>query len=208
MKLKGIVFILSGPSGTGKTTVGKCIRESLPELKFAVSHTTRSARQGEQDGVDYSFVSQEEFDQMVSRNEFLEWAKVYDHCYGTSFKTVRDNTETGNDILVELDVQGATTLRENNFPGIYIFLLPPSLDSLNKRLQNRGTEKEEIIQKRLEVGKEEISKYHLYDYVLTNYEVEDTVQGLLSIIRAENSRVDRYQPTAKDIESLLTKVKP
>lgn len=206
MKSKGIVFILSGPSGSGKTTIGKLIRETLPDFKFAVSHTTRSARQGERDGVDYSFVSQSDFDEMVSKGAFLEWAKVHDHCYGTSFKTVRDNTECGNDILVELDVQGAETLRNNNFSGIYIFLLPPSLAQLDKRLQNRGTEKEEIIRKRLEIGKAEIPKYRLYDYVLTNYEVEDTLQGLLAIIRAENSRVERYQPTAKDIESLLAKV--
>ena len=205
MKLKGIVFILSAPSGTGKTTVGKRIRETLPDLKFAVSHTTRSARQGERDEVDYFFIPQSEFDEMVSQRQFLEWAKVHDHCYGTSFKTVRDNTESGNDILVEVDVQGAETLRKNKFPGIYVFLLPPSLAELATRLQNRGTEKEEIIHKRLEIGKAEIPKYRLYDYVLTNYDVEDTVQELMAIIRAENSRVERYQATAKDIESLLTK---
>ena len=118
---------------------------------------------------------------------------------------MQDNTESGNDILVELDVQGAESLRKSNFSGIYVFLLPPSLAELTKRLQNRGTEKEEIIRKRLEIGKAEIPKYHLYDYVLTNYKVEDTVQGLLAIIRAENSRVERYQPTAKDIETLLAK---
>ncbi len=206
MKLNGIVFILSGPSGSGKTTIGKLIRETLLDFKFAVSHTTRPARQGEQDGMDYSFVLQSDFDKMASNGEFLEWAKVHDHCYGTSFKTVRDNTESGNDILVEVDVQGAETLRKNNFPGIYIFLLPPSLAQLDERLRNRGTEKEEIIHKRLEIGKAEIPKYRLYDYVLTNYEVEDTLQGLIAIIRAENSRVERYQPTAKDIESLLAKV--
>ena len=205
MKTKGIAFILPAPSGTGKTTAGKCIREILPDLKFAVSNTTRSARQGERDGVDYYFVSQDEFDQMVSRDEFLEWAKVHDHSYGTSFKTVQDNTDSGNDILVELDVQGAESLRESNFSGIFVFLLPPSLAELTKRLENRGTEKEEVIRKRLEIGKAEIPKYHLYDYVLTNYEVEDTAQGLLAIIRAENSRVECYQPTSEDIENLLTK---
>ena len=196
---------LVGPNGTGKTTLVRTLKKRLPDLNFSISHTTRPPRENEQDGVDYYFIDKEKFTGMTDRSEFLEWAQIHDNCYGTALKNIEDTLQKGKDLVLELDVQGATTLRENNFPGIYIFLLPPSLAQLGKRLQGRGTEKEETIRKRLEVGKQEIPKYRLYDYVLTNYKVEDTVQGLLSIIKAENSRVERYQPTAKDIESLLTK---
>jgi guanylate kinase len=203
MKAEGIVFILSAPSGTGKTTVGKRVREKLPGLKFAVSHTTRIPREGEKDGVDYYFASGETFDQMVGRGEFLEWAQVHDHRYGTSHETVRKNTDQGNNILLELDVQGAETLRKSSYPGVYIFLLPPSVEELAVRLKKRGTEDDEIIRKRMENGKKEITKYTLYDFVLTNTDVEETVDALITIIRAESYRAERYQPTSADIQALL-----
>lgn len=203
MKTDGIVFILSAPSGAGKTTVCKLLKEKLPHLKFAVSHTTRAPRKGEADGVDYHFVSREKFDQMIEDGAFLEWARVHEQRYGTSHETIRRHKDSGNDILLELDVQGAETLRKADYPAVYIFLLPPSLEELASRLRNRATENEEIINSRLEIGKQEIKKYAMYDYILTNVVVADTVEALVSILRAESYRVDRYRPTSKDIQALL-----
>lgn len=203
MKPEGIAFILSAPSGTGKTTLCKILRERCPDLKFSVSHTTRSPRKNETEGADYYFISEDDFKSKIERGEFLEWAKVHKNYYGTAFDTINQHKKKGQDLLLDLDVQGVHSLRQMKFDGIFIFLLPPSLDELRKRLLNRGTEPENVIQERIETGKEEIARYGLYDYVVTNIDMEETVATVASIIRAERSRASRYVPVAPDIKALL-----
>ena len=203
MKKVGLPIIISAPSGTGKTTTCKRLKQRLPNLKIATSHTTRKIRKGETQGVDYFFISKEEFESKKNSNDFLEWAKVHREYYGTSFEALDKHRQNGFDILLELDTQGVNSLRNMNFDGIYIMILPPSIEEMKKRLKKRGTETEDDIERRLKTGKEEIKVYKKYDYVITNFEVEETVESILSIIRAEKSRVIRYIPTSEDIKELL-----
>ena len=203
MKQVGLPIIISAPSGTGKTTTCKRLKQRLPNLKIATSHTTRKIRKGECQGVDYFFISKEEFESKKNNNDFLEWAKVHTEYYGTSFESIDKHRQNGFDILLELDIQGVNSLRNMNFEGIYIMILPPSIEEMKKRLKKRGTETEDDIERRLKTGKEEIKVYKKHDYVITNFEVEETVESILSIIRAEKSRVIRYIPPSEDIKELL-----
>ena len=203
MKKVGLPIIISAPSGTGKTTTCKRLKERLPSLKIATSHTTRKIRKGESEGVDYFFISKEEFESKKNNNDFLEWAKVHAEYYGTSFESLDKHRQNGFDILLELDIQGVNSLRSIDFEGIYIMILPPSIEEMKKRLENRGTETEEDIERRLKTGKEEIKDYKKHDYVITNFEVEETVECILAIVRAEKSRVTQYIPTSEDIKELM-----
>lgn len=203
MSKKGLPIIISAPSGTGKTTTCKRLIERLPNLKIATSHTTRKIREGESEGIDYYFVSQEEFEAKREKNDFLEWAQVHTEYYGTSFESIEKHRQKGFDILLELDVQGVGSLRKMDFEGIYILILPPSIEEMTKRLKKRGTETEESIERRIKTGKEEIKSYKNYDYVITNFEVEETVESILAIVRAEKSSVSRYVPTSEDIKEIL-----
>jgi len=203
MESNGIVFILSAPSGTGKTTICRLLKQRLPELKFSVSHTTREARNGETEGIDYHFISQKDFEKKIQRGEFLEWAKIHKQYYGTAFDTVNRHRKNGNDILIEVDVQGAQSLRSINYKAVFIFMLPPSLKELEARLSQRHTETENIIRERMEVGKNEIKQLTLYDYILTNFDLEETTENFLSIFRAERCRVELYQPPSSDLDNLL-----
>ena len=203
MKKVGLPIIISAPSGTGKTTTCKRLKQRLPNLKIATSHTTRKIRKGETQGVDYFFISKEEFESKKNNNDFLEWAKVHREYYGTSFEALDNHRQNGFDILLELDIQGVNSLRNMDFEGIYIMILPPSIEEMTKRLKKRGTETEENIEVRLKTGKEEMKDYKKHDYVITNFEVEETVESILAIVRAEKSRVARYIPTSEDIKELL-----
>ena len=203
MSKAGLPIIISAPSGTGKTTTCKRLKERFPALKISISHTTRKIRDGELEGVDYYFVSNKEFDARREKNQFLEWAQVHTEYYGTTFETIEKYRQKGFDILLELDVQGANSLRKMNFEGVYILLLPPSIEEMTKRLRKRGSETEESIQRRIKTGKEEIKRYKKYDYVITNFEVEETVESILAIVRAEKSSVIRYVPTSEDIKDIM-----
>ena len=203
MNKTGLPIIISAPSGTGKTTTCKRLKERFPALKIGVSHTTRKIRDGELDGVDYYFVSNKEFEAKREKNQFLEWAKVHTEYYGTSFETIEKHRQKGFDILLELDVQGVNSLRKMDFEGVYILILPPSIEEMTKRLRKRGTETEESIERRIKTGKEEIKSYKKYDYVITNFEVEETVESILAIVRAEKSSVSCYVPTSEDIKEIL-----
>ena len=200
---KGFALILSAPSGTGKTTTCRVLREKIPDLKISVSHTTREIRKGEKEGLDYTFISQQEFDEKIKSKDFLEWAQVHNFYYGTSFQAADTSLENGHDTLLELDVQGVESLRAMDYEGIYILILPPSIEEMQARLAKRGTDSEDSIRQRVETGKKEIKKYKIYDYVITNYVVEDTVSAILSILQAEKVRVTHYQPTSPGIEALL-----
>ena len=196
MQSNGIIFILSAPSGTGKTTICKLLKQKLPDLKFSISHTTREPRDGEADGTDYHFISQKEFEEKITRGEFLEWAKVHEKCYGTTFESADRHRRNGEDVLIELDVQGAQSLRDINYKAVFIFMMPPSLEELKTRLNKRGTESASKIQDRLETSKKEMQQSPLYDYILTNIDTEETTNNLISIITAEHSRKERYKPSS------------
>ena len=200
---KGFALILSAPSGTGKTTTCRVLREKLPDLKISVSHTTREIRKGEKEGLDYNFISQKEFEEKIKSKDFLEWAQVHNFYYGTSFQAAEKSLKNGHDTLLELDVQGVESLRAMDYEGIYILILPPSVEEMQARLTKRGTDSEDCIRQRVETGKKEIKEYKIYDYIITNYVVEDTVNAILSILQAEKVRATHYQPTSPDIELLL-----
>jgi len=170
---------------------------------MVTSHTTRKIRLGELEGIDYHFISKETFEAKINKNDFLEWAKVHTNYYGTSFESIEKNKEKGIDILLELDIQGVETLRKIDFKGIFILILPPSIKEMVKRLKNRGTDTEESIERRIKTGKEEIKSYKNFDYVITNFELEQTAESILSIIRAEKLKAARYIPTSEDIKELL-----
>lgn len=198
-----LLIVLSAPSGTGKTTVCNRLHELHPNLKFSVSHTTRPPRGNEKDGIDYHFIDHEQFEAMMKEGEFLESAWVHGHHYGTAHSTVNRHREQGEDLVMELDPQGAASIRKLNLDAVFIFVLPPSLEELENRLRKRGTESEEKIAARLETGKMEISQYRLYDYIVTNHEVEATVQTLLCIIRAEKHRGSRCTTDCPVIGEIL-----
>ena len=203
MKKEGLAIILSAPSGTGKTSVCFSLKKRYPELKFSISYTTRLPRDKERNGVDYHYISKEVFQKMLDDGEFLEWTEIHDNCYGTSIKKLEDLRKKGMDILLELDVRGVETLRDHRFPGIYIFIVPPSMEELKTRLTERGTETEDKIKERLAVGKDEIAKIQSYDYVVTNHDVEDTADTIISIVKAEQSKREHYIPECPEIQGIL-----
>ena len=203
MTQEGLPIIISAPSGTGKTTLCQALKKRLPDLSFSVSHTTRPPRKDEQDGVAYHFISKEKFLEMTDNGEFLEWAKIHDNYYGTARKNIESTLKKGKDLVLELDVQGVEALRVLKYQGVYIFVLPPSMEELEKRLKGRGTEPANQIKQRLETGKKEIAKNHLYDYAVTNVNIDETVDTILSIIQAEKMRMNRYQPNCPEIRKII-----
>ncbi len=188
----GSLFIISAPSGTGKTTILKKIIAAMKKTVFSVSHTTRTPRAGEQEGVDYFFIDRDTFVTMEQHGFFLEWAEVHGNLYGTSRSTVQAASEQGLDIILDIDVQGARQIKEKlNGQGIFIFISPPSFEELAKRLAGRSTEAESIIAKRLQNAREEMKSIGHYDYVIVNDTVDRAVEVLKSIIIAERSRTRR-----------------
>ena len=203
LKREGIAYIISAPSGTGKSTVCKILLDRLANLKISVSHTTREARPAEAHGKDYFFASEEEFKKKIEEDAFIEWAKVHNNYYGTTKESIEKIKNNGYDVIVEIDVQGAETLRDKGFEGVYIFLLPPSLKELKNRLTKRSTETMEKIEQRMNVAEKEIAEYKNYYYIVTNFEVEDTVCKLSAIMQAEKQKMFRYVPTSPDLESII-----
>ena len=203
MTQEGLPIIISAPSGAGKTTLCQALKKRLPDLNFSISHTTRPPRKNEKDGLDYHFISKEKFLTMTDNGEFLEWAKIHDNYYGTARENIESTLQKGKDLVLELDVQGVEALRALKYQGVYVFVLPPSLEELEKRLKGRGTEPDNQIKQRLEVGKKEIAKSHLYDYAVTNVDVDESVDAILSIIRTEKKRMSRYQPDCPEIRKII-----
>jgi len=203
MNPPGLAIVLSAPSGTGKTTVFQALKKKYPDLQFSVSHTTRERRKGEIPGRDYFFISKEEFQKIKNEGGFLEWAEIHGNFYGTARETVESTLKKGQDLVLELDVQGVESLKKISFKGVYILLLPPSLRELERRLRDRATEDEERIVKRLEVGRKEISKYRTYDFVVTNNTIEEAANALLEIINTEKRRAERYRSSSSDIQEIL-----
>lgn len=187
---KGLLILISGPSGTGKGTVCDLLRKNHPEISYSISATTRQPRPGEQDGVNYYFYDKEKFQQMIDAGELLEWAEVYGNYYGTPKQKVLDRLNAGEDILLEIDTQGALNVMKAVPEGLFIFLLPPSLEELANRLKGRGTETEESLQRRLGAAVDEIKIAHNYRYVVVNDKVEAAEKAIAGIIEAEHHRTD------------------
>ena len=198
----GKLFILSAPSGAGKTTLLKRVMADLPGLAFSVSHTTRLPRAGEEDGVDYHFVSRERFEAMREQGVFLEWAEVHGNLYGTSRPSVLAQLESGLDVVLDIDVQGAAILRNSAaIPAASLFITPPSLQELERRLRGRGTDSEETILLRLKNAKVEMQAALDYEYLIVNARLEQAIETLRAIVIAERSRGHRL-PTGQPIEIL------
>jgi guanylate kinase len=199
----GKLFVISAPSGAGKTTMLKQVMSNLPGLVFSISHTTREPRQGEQDGVDYHFVSQSQFLDMIDRELFLEYAEVHDNFYGTSKDAIEMQLDDGLDVVLDIDVQGAAILRKKGQPeATHIFISPPNLNELEKRLRGRGTESEEKIKLRLKNAATEIKAAAEYEYLIINEKVDEAAHLLASIILAERARAHRM-PSGKKISNIM-----
>ena len=196
---KGLLVVVSGPSGAGKGTICQALLERT-SLAYSVSATTRKPRAGEVDGVNYHFLSVEAFEEMIEKDGLLEWAKVYDNYYGTPLKKVEEKLAAGEDILLEIDTQGAMKVREKFPEGVYIFILPPSLAELERRIRGRDTETEDVLQKRLAAAIDEIEAGKCYKYVVTNDEVDGAVDSVCAILAAERRLVARNGELFDEIE--------
>lgn len=196
---KGLLIVISGPSGTGKGTVLRLVKESCHNIKFSVSATTRSPRDGEVDGVNYFFKTVPQFEEMIRNNEFAEWVKYCDNYYGTPKKWIMDNLENGFDVILEIEVQGALNIK-NQFPDcVTIFMLPPTMNELRHRITSRGTEELSVIDKRMEKARNELNFVDKYDYITINNTVEDSVREINSIILAEKLRYNRNKDIINEI---------
>jgi guanylate kinase len=190
-KRRGIIFILSAPSGAGKTTLYSRLKKIYPEIKLSVSCTTRARRSGELNGRDYRFLTARRFKALRARGQFAEWAKVHDYFYGTPRRPLDGNIRAGRDVLLDIDVQGARKIKKAYPQAVSIFLLPPSLTELKRRLAARGTDRNEMIRRRLANARGEIREIMLYDYYVVNREVSEAVRLLSSIVEAERARTSR-----------------
>jgi guanylate kinase len=196
---RGVLFVVSAPSGTGKTTVVERLVELMPDVALSRSYTSRPARPGERDGVDYHFVSRARFEAMIAAGEFLEWADVFGNLYGTCASKTEEMLSEGRDVVLVIDVQGARQVRQRGLALVSIFVLPPSYGVLEHRLRGRSKDSDEAIRRRLEVARHEVTGYAEYDYVVVNDELDAAVDALRSIVAAERARVSRIRHTAEHI---------
>jgi guanylate kinase len=191
--LAGILYIISAPSGSGKSTLVNHLRPRATNLEFSISYTTRSPRGVEADGKEYHFTTREHFQQMVANHEFLEWAEVFGNYYGTACHSLTDAIARGKDLLLDIDVQGATQVREAKPDAVTIFVMPPDPETLESRLRNRsiaeGSLSEEVVQRRLAKARQEIENFRLYRYILVNDVLERAVDELAAIVTAERARL-------------------
>ena len=196
---RGLLFVVSAPSGTGKTTVVERLVQIFPDLGLSRSYTSRAMRTGEKDGVDYNFITRERFELMVREGQFLEWADVFGNCYGTCAADTDAMLARGEDVVLVIDVQGARQVRSRGIETIGIFVLPPSAKVLEQRLRGRSKDSEEQIRRRLEVASAEVDEYSQYEYVVVNDDIEAAVGRLQSIVGAERARVKRVREDAESI---------
>ncbi len=189
--MKGSIFIVSAPSGAGKTTLCRRLTEVVPRIVHSISCTTRQAREGEVEGRDYFFVDEERFMRMVAGGDFLEWAEVHGNLYGTSRVKLFEMIEGGIDVILDIDIQGAAQVRQKGIDATFIFVLPPSLEILEKRLISRKTDSEKVILRRLKKAKEEIGDYMLYDYVIVNDSLDVALNELGSVVLSKRLHISR-----------------
>ncbi|WP_240986893.1 guanylate kinase [Acididesulfobacillus acetoxydans] len=190
-KSNGLLIVLSGPSGAGKGTLCRELLRQVPDVVYSVSATSRAARPGETEGIHYFFRSRDEFRAMVEQDELLEWAEFCGNYYGTPRFAVEQSLQAGRDVILEIEIQGALQIKKRFPQGVFIFVVPPSLDVLAERIHKRGTEAEEVIRKRLDTAVHELEYVSEYDYVVENDEIPAAVEKLHSILVAEKCRVKR-----------------
>jgi guanylate kinase len=178
---QGLIFVISAPSGAGKSTLCRAVRDRFPDLMYSVSYTTRPLRDGEQNGVDYHFITKEEFEMGIKRSRWAEWADVHGNYYGTSAEFLDEELASGKDVLLDIDIQGAYQILKRYPDSITIFIMPPSLETLRQRLQNRGTDRTEVIEVRLKNAQKEMSQKERYRHVIVNDQLADAVAGLISV---------------------------
>lgn len=193
------VFIISAPSGSGKSTLVAKLLQRDPRLRFSVSYTTRKPRGKEKPGESYIYMSREEFEERVDRGEFLEHAEVFGNYYGTNREVLEQAQLEGKDLVLDIDVQGARQLKERIPDAVTIFVLPPSRDILEQRLRTRSEDREDVIERRLRDAAEEIRNYKQYDYILVNYRLEESVDALVAVIKAERIKRIRMEDQIRPI---------
>jgi guanylate kinase len=198
---RGLLFVVSAPSGTGKTTVAERLVQLVPDLRLSRSYTSRAARLGELDGVDYNFITRTRFEQMVAADAFLEWADVFGNLYGTCATDAERDLAAGCDLVLVIDVQGARQVRRRGIPTIGVFVLPPSFEVLEQRLRGRSKDAEEAIRRRLATARAEVDAVAEYDYVIVNDELDACVDRLRAIVLAERARRAVMAP---DIDAIMT----
>lgn len=200
---RGLMLVLSSPSGAGKSSISRFLLENDPNLYLSVSATSRKRRPGEVEGRDYSFVSTEEFQLMINRGDFYEYAKVFDHYYGTPKKPVEQKMAEGKDVLFDIDWQGTQQMKAQARDDLVsVFILPPSIAELEKRLNKRGQDSAETVAKRMSKASDEMSHYPEYDYIIVNHDLEDSVAQVQSILNAERHKRDRLTGLTQFMKSL------
>jgi len=195
----GTLFVVSSPSGGGKGTLIRRVLDTVPNLSYSVSYTTRTPRNGELHGREYFFVNRETFEAMVRANEFLEWALVHGNLYGTAKQQVALETAAGTDIVLEVDVQGAASIRNLTLDTVSVFILPPSYEILRRRLIARGTDSPEQLALRMKNAPEELRQYSSFDYVIINDDIDRAAHQLASIIYSERARSERQAPVVQEV---------
>ncbi|HMC78523.1 MAG TPA: guanylate kinase [Vicinamibacterales bacterium] len=201
---RGLLFVVSAPSGTGKTTVVERLVQIFPDLGLSRSYTCRSKRDGEKDGLDYNFITRERFEAMIADDAFLEWADVFGNLYGTGKAETERELTGGRDLVLVIDVQGARQVRSHGANAIGIFVLPPSFEALERRLRGRSKDSEEAIRKRLATARREVRAVAEYEYVIVNDELDTCVDRLRSIVLAERARPRVMAPTVARIVASFT----
>jgi guanylate kinase len=205
VRRRGLLLVVSAPSGTGKTTIVERLVQTLPDLAMSRSYTSRTARAGEADGVDYNFVSRQRFEEMAGRSEFLEWANVFGNLYGTCAEDVERHLESGTDLVLVIDVQGARQVRERCKDTVGVFMLPPSFEVLEQRLRGRSKDTEAAMQRRLQTARAEVTGFVDYDYVIVNDELDMCVERLRAIVLAERTRLRSMKPVVEGIVASFTR---
>ena len=197
--MRGQLFVVSAPSGTGKTTVVERLVQVVPDLALSRSYTSREAREGEMQGVDYNFVTRSRFEEMIAAGEFLEWADVFGNLYGTCASDTHRDLGKGLDVVLVIDVQGARQVRERHPDAVGVFVMPPSFEVLERRLRGRSKDTEAAMQRRLATARKEVAAFTAYDYVIVNDELEACVDRLRAIVLAERARLRAVRNEAERI---------
>jgi guanylate kinase len=199
----GRLYVVAAPSGAGKTSLVKALMEREPRIQFSVSYTTRHPRPNEIPGRDYHFVSQDRFQEMIANDEFLEHARVFDHCYGTGVRTVQEALSIGEQLLLEIDWQGARQVRTKIPQAVSIFILPPSRAALEQRLKGRSTDSDQVIQRRLRDAAEDLGHWREFDYVVVNDQFEQAIEDLQAIVDDRGSHLRAARPEVVQLAASL-----
>ena len=206
---RGLLFVVSAPSGTGKTTVVERLVQKVPDLALSRSYTSRPERPGEADGVDYNFITRVRFEEMIAAEDFLEWADVFGNYYGTCGRDAERELDGGRDLVLVIDVQGARQVRRRCPDTVGVFVLPPDFETLERRLRGRSKDPEDAIQRRLHTARAEVAAFPEYEYVIVNDELEACVDRLRAIVLAERGRLRSARPAVEAIvESFIRKDTP